>query len=297
MKPWIRRTLIGATAVLALGAAGAGYAVYRGHAKMDREVPLATRSYSMRSDSAAVERGRYLYQSRGCTDCHGDDAGGRTFIDDPKSGMRVAGPNLTPHADSAAAAYRAEDWDRAIRHGVKRDGRPAMVMPSEDYARWTDDDLAALVTYLRQVPPVAGGAAVVELPLPVIALYGLGQIEDAADKIDHDLPPQPPVPEAVTIEHGRYVGQTCTGCHGPTLAGGRVPGSPPEWPPAAKLAAGDGSAMPRYADAAAFRTMMRGGKRPDGSAIAVMPFGPLSQMSDVDLDALYVYLRSLPVAP
>ena len=48
--------------------------------------------------------------------------------------------------------------------------------------------------------------------------------------------------------------------------------------------------MPRYKDVEAFVTMMRSGKRTDGSAIAVMPFASLKTMSDTDLHALHLYL-------
>jgi hypothetical protein len=53
---------------------------------------------------------------------------------------------------------------------------------------------------------------------------------------------------------------------------------------------GEGSVMPRYKDVEAFVTMMRSGKRTDGSAIAVMPFASLKTMSDTDLHALHLYL-------
>jgi hypothetical protein len=43
-----------------------------------------------------------------------------------------------------------------------------------------------------------------------------------------------------------------------------------------------------------FSAMMRSGKRPDGSSIQVMPFESLSKMDDVDLPALYAYLKTLP---
>jgi mono/diheme cytochrome c family protein len=94
------------------------------------------------------------------------------------------------------------------------------------------------------------------------------------------------------VQHGEYVAQMCKGCHGDKLEGGKIPGAPPEWPPAANIATGAGSAMPRYAQAAQFRAMMRTGQRPDGSAVSkVMPFASLSKMNDTDLDALYTYLR------
>jgi TolB-like protein len=52
--------------------------------------------------------------------------------------------------------------------------------------------------------------------------------------------------------------------------------------------------MARYASVESFSGMMRSGKRPDGSAIAVMPFESLSKMNDVDLQALYAYLKTVP---
>lgn len=294
MKPWIRRSLTGLVALVALAGATVGYALHRADSRMQRQLALPAYALQLHDDARAVERGRYLYASRGCADCHGANAGGRVFIDDTKTGLKVAGPNISRGDGSAAKDYGPADWERTLRHGVKPGGRPAMIMPSEDFARWTDDDVAAVAAYVRQLPPVAGGAVVMQLPLPVRALYGLGVIQDAAEKIDHTLPPAQPVAEAVTVEHGRYVAQGCQGCHGQNLSGGKIPGGPPDWPAAANLTSGEGSVLPRYADATAFRAMLRGGKRPDGSAIAVMPFEALSKMSDVDIDAMYLYLKGLP---
>ena len=167
-------------------------------------------------------------------------------------------------------------------------------MPSEDYNRLTDADVAALAGYVRTLAPRPAGAAVVELPVLVKALYGLGVIQDAAEKIDHSLPPAQPVVAAVNAQHGAYVGAMCIGCHGPGLSGGAIPGGPPDWPAAANLTPGKGSAMPRYPDATAFVAMLRSGKRPDGTAIKVMPFESLRELSDTDAQALYAYLKTLP---
>jgi cytochrome c553 len=166
-----------------------------------------------------------------------------------------------------------------------------MIMPSEDYNRFTDDDLAALVAWLRQLPPATGGGAVVELPLPVRVFYGFGLIKDAAAKIDHTLPPAQPVAEGVTVAHGAYVANMCLGCHGPQLAGGKIPGGPPDWPAAADLR--PGGAMSRYANAQAFMQMFKTGKRPDGSTVQVMPFTSLRELSETDVRALHLYLSGL----
>jgi len=170
-------------------------------------------------------------------------------------------------------------------------------MPSEDYNRLTDADLGALVAYIKQLPPAAGGAAEVVLPLPLRVLYGLGQVPDAASIIDHTRKPPQPAAPGVTVEHGAYVSAMCIGCHGEGLSGGKVSGGAPDWPAAANLTPGEGSVMPRYADAQALTTMMRQGKRPDGTAIKVMPFDSFKHISDIDLAALYLYLKSVPARP
>ena len=163
---------------------------------------------------------------------------------------------------------------------------------------WLKLTLGALVVYVRHLPPTAGGPLEASVPLPVRVLYGLGLIQDAAAKIDHALPPPTPVAEAVSPEHGGYVAQMCVGCHGPGLSGGRIPGGPPSWPAAANLTPGEGSAMARYADAAAFTAMLRSGKRPDGSAVSpVMPFEALRNLDDTDAQALYAFLKTVAPRP
>ena len=291
MKVWLRRTLIGVLSLVVLLALVVAGLVWNGERKRQRVVALpALKTPVLIDDAAARERGAYLYASRGCVDCHGANGAGRVFVDN--GSLRIKGPAIHTGPGSVTLAYKPEDWDRALRHGVKPNGTPAMIMPSEDYNRFTDADLVALVAYARTLPPAGGGAAEITLPLPVRALYGAGAIQDAADKIDHSLPVQQPVTEGVTLEHGQYVANMCKGCHGAELAGGKVPGGPPDWPPAAKLTRGEGNAMDRYASADSMIAMFRSGKRADGSAVQVMPFESLAKMSDTDLRALHLYLKS-----
>lgn len=260
--------------------------------KRERVVALDTKGVTVVSDDAALARGKYLFASRGCGDCHGPNGAGRVFIDDPATGFRVRAPNITP--GGAAGAYNEVDWVRVIRHGVKKDGRAVMIMPSEDYNRLTDADVAALIAYLRTLPASQGGAAEFQVPLPVKALYGFGAIKDAYEKIDHSLPPSVPVAEGVTVEHGKYVANLCLGCHGATLAGGPIQGAPPSWPPASNLTPGTGSVLTTYDTPDKLKAMFRSGKRPDGTAIMVMPFDTLRAINDTDVAALHAYLKSLP---
>jgi cytochrome c553 len=292
MNKWLRRGLVTAGLIVALagGAIVAGDEMAEG--RMNRRLELPPYPVAMKDDAASLERGRYLYQSRGCVHCHGAAGTGQVFVDDGK-GLKLGGPAIGTGPGSVTAKYQPADWDRAIRHGVKPDGRPALIMPSEDYNRLTDDDLAALVAYVRRLPPEPGRPAVLDLPLMVRVMYGFGAIPDAASRIDHSLPPSQPVAEGVTVEHGRYVAQMCIGCHGEKFEGGKIPGSPPDWPAAADLRPGSPGMKP-YADDKAFLAMFRTGQRPDGSKPKVMPFDSLKVMTDVDVRALHLYLKSLP---
>jgi mono/diheme cytochrome c family protein len=291
VKSWLRTTLMVVVGLLVLTAIALATLVWMGERKRERRVELPPlKTPALVDDAAARDRGAYLYASRGCADCHGANGAGRVFVDN--GSLRIKGPAIHSGPGSVVLQYKPEDWDRVLRHGVKPDGRPALIMPSEDYNRFTDADFVALVAYTRLLPPAGGGAAEITLPLPVRALYGAGAIPDAAAKIDHNLPVQQPVAEAVTPEHGQYVANMCKGCHGADLAGGKVPGGPPDWPPAAKLTKGEGNAMDRYPNAESMIAMFRSGKRLDGSAVQVMPFESLGKMSDTDVRALHLYLKS-----
>ncbi|MEP7058771.1 MAG: cytochrome c, partial [Caldimonas sp.] len=268
-----------------------------GERKQHRHIDLDPPAVALASDATRLERGRYLFMSRGCTECHGVTGAGKDVVNDGK-GMLIHAPNITPAPGGVVAAYKPADWVRTIRHGVKPNGEPLIIMPSEDYNRLTDADLGALVGFVRQLPPAQGPHATIQLPFVVKALYGAGMIRDAAEKIDHTLPPAAPIAEAVTAEHGAYVANACIGCHGASLSGGRIPGTPPDWPPAANLTPGPGSVLAKYPDAQAFATMLRTGKRPDGSEVSkVMPFGALRELNDTDVQAVYLHLKELkPVA-
>ena len=45
-------------------------------------------------------------------------------------------------------------FDRAVRHGITKDGRAAYIMPSVHYTYMSDDDLGMLYSYISSLPPV-----------------------------------------------------------------------------------------------------------------------------------------------
>lgn len=295
MNTWTRRigkgliVIVGAALVLAL----AGKLL--GERKLARTIVVPESLLAVAPDPGRIEQGRYLFNTRGCSDCHGSQGAGRPVVEG--GAMIVVSPNISPGQNSAIRNYRAADWVRTVRHGVKPDGTPVLIMPSEDFNRLTDADMAALLAYVGSLPPVAGAAGRVDLPAPVKIAYALGLLQDAAEKIDHQLPPPAPVLAEVSPAHGAYIVNGCISCHGARLAGGKIPGAPPSWPASANLTPGKGSVMPRYPTAELFMASLKSGKRPDGSAISeVMPFVSFKQMNDTDLRAIYAYLKTVPPA-
>jgi mono/diheme cytochrome c family protein len=293
MKRILKIAAIAVVALVVVGALAFAGAIWLGDRKLQRNVDIRVVPVPYVKDAAALKLGKYLFESRGCGECHGDDGRGIVFIDAP-NGMYVKSPDITRGKGGVVAEYSEGDWVRTIRHGVSPKGHPLLAMPSGDYNRMNDADFAALVAYVRALSPVAGEGAVIRLPRIVKALYGVGAIQDAAERIDHRRPPSQPVAPAATVEHGAYVATMCTGCHNTAFSGGKIPGTPPEWPPAANLTPGDGSVMPRYDTAEKFVAMMRTGRRPDGSEVSkVMPFMSLRNLNDTDLNGMYAYLKTI----
>lgn len=287
----LMKVIGGSLVVVAVGAGlAAGAAMFLSARKQSRIVDVKVAA----ADLASVDlyRGEYLFITRACSECHGKDGGGHVMVDDPKAGLLIRAPNITRGGETASS-YSDNDWLRLLRHGVKPSGKPAFIMPSEDYAQMADEDVAALVSYIRSLPAKPEFTAEFRLPLMLKALYAFGVIQDSAEKIDHTRPAPARVPEGIH-EQGAYVANTCAGCHGQGLAGGKIPGAPPAWPAAANLTGARDGAMVRYPSAETFREMMRTGKRADGTPIAVMPFANFAAMNDAELDALFTFLKTLP---
>ena len=119
------------------------------------------------ADDAAVARGKYLVTIGGCQDCHTPGhffgkpdmtrvlGGSEVGFDIPGVGT-FYGPNLTPDKTTGLGGWTDAQVTTALRTGVRPDGRVlAPIMPWRALAVLTDQDAAALVAYLRSLPPVA----------------------------------------------------------------------------------------------------------------------------------------------
>ncbi len=117
------------------------------------------------AEDGLVERGEYLVNFvMSCADCHTplDPNTGEPLFDQWLSGGQpwegpwgiVYGGNITPHEDAGIGTWDDEEIARAIREGIREDGRRLVLMPWEDYTRTTDEDIEAVVAYLRNLPAV-----------------------------------------------------------------------------------------------------------------------------------------------
>jgi mono/diheme cytochrome c family protein len=212
---------------------------------------------------------------------------------------RLLGPNLTKGQGSRVAGFGPAHWDRIVRHGIRMDGTPA-TMPSEDFRNMTDQELSDIVAYIQAQPPVDNTVPPVTLGPIGKYLVASGKFVLSADLMEsHDQPHSalPPKP-APTVEFGRHLASVCTGCHRQDLAGGPIAAGDPSWAPARNLTPhATGLAGWTYSQ---FVTAMREGKRPDGAALLspmslMMPYA--QKMTDVELEALWAFLQSVPAVP
>lgn len=263
--------------------------VFLGGRKLSATRTVAVASVSVPGDAAAIERGAHVARTR-CAFCHGEDLGGKKFIDDA-SFMIVNAPNLTRGQGGLGSTY-ADDatWVRAIRHGVNSRGRALIVMPAEIYYFLSDDDIGDLVAYLKSLPPVDRSWPAPRPSLLAKALLGAGKLDAMVPFLymDHQAARPAEPPPGATVENGEYLVRTfgCRNCHGPQLTGQMSPGGPglfaPNITPGGSI--GDWSEDD-------FRTMIEEQESPE------MPWSSLRAMSEDEQRALYRYLMSLPKLP
>lgn len=282
--------LLGTLLALILISVAAVYAI--SGSRMSRTYDVPSAPVAVPDGDEAIAYGEHVATIRACNGCHGPDLGGATLIEDPMLGS-IYTANLTGGDGGVLGDYSDAQLARAIRHGIGHDGKPLLVMPSQEFRVLSDEDLGALIAYLRAQPGVDR-----RLPQNSVGpmgriLYLSGQLPLLpAELIDHDAPPPPPPPRAVSAEYGGYLAVVCQGCHGPDFAGGRVPGSAPDAIPAANLTPGGELATWNEAD---FIATIRTGTTPSGHRLdEAMPWQQFASMSDEELQAVWLYLQSLP---
>jgi mono/diheme cytochrome c family protein len=238
-----------------------------------------------------VARGQYLVSTiPGCVSCHASNPAavppvldGALMVDAEPFGHFYA-PNLTP--GGRLREYSDGALERAIREGIGADGRALAIMPSENFKLLPDDDVAAIIAYLRTQPAVEHETPPLDPNLVGYLLIGSGLVAPSV---------QPPIAEvtaperAATPEYGSYLANIgdCRACHGALLDGQKRATGAPEGP--------NLRVVKGWTDQQ-FVATIRSGVDPTGYQInpTVMPWRQFGRASDEDLRALYAYLVSLP---
>jgi mono/diheme cytochrome c family protein len=261
------------------GLAGYGYAKLY----LPRSAPALALDTVPTADRIA--RGAHLARTT-CVACHATNgqlplSGGIDLSShSPVPVGRIVPPNLTPGGP-------LKDWSdgeiaQAIRNGIHQNGR-TLLMPTETLRNLSDDDLGALVAFLRSQPPVQNETLPLS-PSPLLALFfGAGLAELGTPPITGPVAAPSRAPNAT---YGEYIisYQDCRTCHGASMngsAGGLAPPAP------------SARAFAQAWTVEQFIQTMRTGVDPGGHAIQEpMPWQMIGQMDDLELAALYHYLRS-----
>ena len=258
--------------------------------KINKTYDIQVETITVPADAESIAHGKHVVESFGlCQECHTDNLGGDVMDENPVFGRLVA-RNLTSGKGGIGGSRSDADFVRAIRHGVGPEGKSLIIMPSEVFYYLSDADLGDVIAYLKTLPPVDN-----ELPTskagPLARLFILlGEPFLVAGEIDQ-TGPRPVAPEpGITAEYGRYLGRSCTFCHGDDLSGPTIGGfeiEPPNLTPAGRLG--------RWSEADFVHTL-RTGVTPRGHELdnEEMPWESLGRMTDDELAAVWMYLKSVP---
>lgn len=239
------------------------------------DVPVAP--LELTSDPARIEHGQHLVEHvLACGACHGDNLAGAKVIDDAWHG-EVWAPNLT------GDPLEVDEWVRAIRHGVGRDGQGMLFMPVSRYANLRESDLVDVLAWLTRLPKLEGVTPEV-VPAPWMRMRLVADGYGAS--VQSAIPESMSVDVAPTAEWGAYLAQVagCVDCHRDGNENGRSPvsvrgpvlsaASSQEWTGAQFAAAvtrGEGSAGPLKDS---------------------MPWRFYAGLTDLERDALWMWMRS-----
>ena len=106
---------------------------------------------------AQIEKGRYLTVTADCVACHTRPGGGTPYaggrpIETPFGNITSA--NITPDGDTGIGGWTDDQFDNAVRHGIRPDGsRLYPAMPYPFYTKMSRDDVLAIRTYLNTLTP------------------------------------------------------------------------------------------------------------------------------------------------
>jgi mono/diheme cytochrome c family protein len=269
-----------------------------GFSKLNARFDNPVENIQVERTPAQIARGEKL--ANACASCHSPGnqppLSGTNFaakFDFPLMGTLYA-PNLTPSGD--ISGWSDGELMRAIREGIHKNGRSLLIMPAGDFRNMSDEDVQAVVAYLRSQPAVGG-------PTPANRFNVLGAI---FINLSDFRTAQPPVghvaaPPAGTVEYGKYMVDVigCRSCHGSELQG-RVETGQPGPPAGPNLTL----IVPKWTEEE-FMAFFNTGTLPGGGQVPIITLSsgyseprmnwPMVRAvtTDDELKAMYAYLHSL----
>jgi mono/diheme cytochrome c family protein len=253
-----------------------------------------------------IEKGHYLTTVADCYACHTVPEVGKPFagargIETP-FGV-ITSSNLTPDNDTGIGAWTDEQFDNAVRKGVRPDGSrlyPAMPFPA--YTRMSRDDVLAIRAYLKTVEPVHQPVKSNTLPFP-FNIRAAMRAWDALYFSEGEF--QPDSRQSPVWNRGAYLVQGpghCTACHTPkTVLGGdkttdNLRGFNLQGWFAPDITGDNNQGLGQWSEADITGYLKTGHNRMTAATgpMAEEVVNATSQYNDGDLAAIATYLKSLP---
>jgi mono/diheme cytochrome c family protein len=309
MKRTIGRIVLGLVSLVVLGIVGIGAVA---QTRWDRTFDIPAPPVHASDDPAVIERGRYLaFGPAHCSYCHSPkenwsrlDAGeelpliGGYEMKLPIGILRST--NLTPDPETGIGRFTDGQLARMLRHNVRADGRASI--PLMEFQDMSDEDVLAVISYLRSISPVRN-----EVPDNELNLMGKAVMAMLiGPTFPTGTPPAASPPEGPSLERGSYLANSvanCAGCHsprnlgdgsytGPRFSGGtmEVDGDPAHFFSVPNLTPEPRTGYIASWSEEQFVARFRVGRAHPGSH---MPWDAYKRMSDDDLRAIYRYLMSL----
>ena len=272
----------------------AGVVLYfMGDARLNNTYDVPPSNIVLPTDEASIEFGRHRAETL-CQGCHGADLSGvENWFSAPPIGT-IDSVNLTSGEGGIGDEFTTEDYVRAIRHGIDHEGKPIFMTAVPSTAHLSDEDLGAIIAYLKTVPPVDHQTKeryFTPLARILLAAGVLGKLP--AESVSHETHVNAPE-RGVSVEYGKYLVDTndCRVCHGPELNGGPFPD-----PTITKISPNltpDGEVG--FWTEEEFINTIRAGRTPSGYELDpnFMPWKDYRLLYDDELKAVYMYLQSLP---
>ncbi|MDJ0756726.1 MAG: c-type cytochrome [Ardenticatenaceae bacterium] len=286
---WLAIVFVGLAALITIAAVAL---MLTGRGRLETAPAVTAAPVAVANDAEAIERGRYLATISSCTECHGAQLEGNVFVDEAPIGY-IPAANLTTGAGGVGGNYTDADWELAIRHGVNAAGQTMVIMPSNHFARYSDDDLADLIAFLKSAPPVDNDLGQRAIQFPGNIIFGVLAFDSwSVSTIDHAAVGGDGPAVAPTAEYGEYLVNitSCNSCHAENLAGNYGQLDSPLGP--------NLTGLPETWSAEDFATALQTGMLPDGTQMSdEMPWAAYSLMSEEEVQALWEYLSSLEQLP